>query len=81
MHRGLKRSFDLDSGSFNLMQRPSIKLNGRNIVTACKLNISALVAVPARAGYTDTKQSLLMHTLAAAALPAPVPKHVDRELA
>lgn len=26
---------------------------------------------------TDTKQSLLMHTLAAAALPAPIPKRVD----
>jgi len=26
---------------------------------------------------TDTKQSLLMHTLVAAALPAPIPKRVD----
>ncbi|KAL2732930.1 hypothetical protein V1477_015171, partial [Vespula maculifrons] len=38
------------------------------------------VAVPARAEYTDTKQSLLMHTLAAAALPAPVPKHNKNEI-
>ncbi|KAL2724452.1 hypothetical protein V1478_008965 [Vespula squamosa] len=38
------------------------------------------VAVPARAEYTDTKQSLLMHTLAAAALPAPVPKHSKNKI-